>query len=281
MSFGRGTTISEIGSVSEIYVHQRAFDFGEFDLIEAVDGFVDQMREWLYRPQELPREAIYSNAVHEFLCKDCGSQYVMDSRGQPERIAAVRAGLRAMDALDYLEYFEWLAAQVEAMKSEINRLFQAGGKWDDAIRGALNHRSRDLRKIKQAIPVFPLIAGYLTSLPNLRPLEGKFFDMKMYELVESVPDYQARLEAAMHDGHWVTQMLYILCLKSGQRYHRHSGPPTVIDLKGGIGSYGVLLTRGEHNITQYPNRAELRDMSGKLITSVNLNETKPETRPLN
>lgn len=239
------------------------------------------MRQWLYRPEELPREAIYSNAVHEFLCKDCGSQYVMDCRWQPDRIAAVRAGLRDMGALDYLEYFEWLAAQVQAMKPEIDRLFQAGGKWSDAIRGALNHRSKDLRKIKQSKPVIPLIAGYLTSLSNLRPLDDRSFEMKMYELVESVPDYQARLEAAMHDGHWVTQMLYILCLKSGQRYHRHSGPPTVIDLKEKIGAIRVLLTRGEHKIIQYADRAELRDMSGKLVAAVDFIETKPEHRPLN
>ena len=45
MSFGRRTAISEIGAVSKIYVRQRAFDYGEFDLIEAVDGFVDQMKQ--------------------------------------------------------------------------------------------------------------------------------------------------------------------------------------------------------------------------------------------
>ncbi len=234
--------------MSTIYVQQRAFDYGEFDLIEAVDGFVDRMKQWLYRPEELPREAIYSNAVHEFLCRDCGSQYVRDTRWQPDRIEAVRAGLQAMGALDYLEYFEWLAAQVQAMKSEIDHLFQAGGKWDAAIRGALNHRSKDLRKINQAQPIVPLIAGYLTSLPNLQPLDDRSFEMKMYKLVESVPDYQARLEAAMHDGHGVTQMLYLLCLKSGQRFHRHSGPPTMIDLKERIAGIGVLLTRGEHQM---------------------------------
>ena len=179
MSFGRRTTISEIGFVSKIYVHQRAFDYGEFDLIEAVDAFVDRMKQWLDRPEELPREAIYSNAVHEFLCRDCGSQYVRDTGWQPDRIEAVRAGLQAMGALDYLEYFEWLAAQVQAMKPEIDR-----GKLDAAIRGALNHRSKDLRKINQAQPIVPLIAGYLTSLPNLQPLDDRSFEMKMYELVE-------------------------------------------------------------------------------------------------
>lgn len=280
MASNHGEVAPETGCRSRIYVRQEAYDYGDFDLVEAVDAFVDKMTQWLYRPEELPREAIYSQATHYFVAMDGGSNYVMNGRWKLDQTAAVRAGFRAMGALDYLEYFEWLSAQVDAMKPDIDHLFSEGGRWDKAIRDALNHRTRDLYKLKKAQPFVPLLADYLKGLPNLQPLDDMAYRQAMYELAESAPDYEQRLQEHLFDKNWLTQMIHILCLKSKQRLHECAAPK-VIDWEGKISAFPVMLTRGEHRIIQYPNRCELRDDSDKLVAVVYKDEIRPENCSLN
>jgi hypothetical protein len=268
---------SSLPVVPEIFVRERAMDTGRSDaLIEAAYSFFDSMIDWYYRREEVAEELFWSVAVSDLIGQvrnGGGAQYVMNRRWDQERVRAVRAGLQAMSADEHLQWFEWLAAQVSALDAEIPRFLSSPGFGDKDIHDALCHKDREFFALKRTAPIERNHGHWLRSLPIVKPLDDKQFDEKMYELVESTPDYKDRIVADLHRGHSHSQMERLLLWKSGQRLHRHHGPGRA-DLKNLTEVFTVTLTRGKHEITQYRDRAELRDMKGVLLATAERSETR-------
>jgi len=265
--------------VADIFVLSRAIESKDpYALVEHVRDFHDRLTGWYYRPEELAEELAWSTSVDEFvgeILNGGGAQYVMNGHWTTREVSAVRAGLRAMGAVEYLDWFEWLAAQVTALAGDIPRFLGSPGFGDKDVHDALCHRDRDFYALERRDPIHPIHSRWLRLLPSLRVLDDVAYGAKIHELVESVPDYRARAEANLYRGHWQSQMLKLLCWKTGQRFHRYNGPLRA-DLKNRIGYRSITLTRGDHEVTEYPDRSELRDPAGTLIATVQANEVRSQ-----
>jgi hypothetical protein len=266
--------------VTDIFVCRRASESKDpYALVEEAHGFHDKMAGWYYRSEELAEELFWSVAVNEFVGQihnGGGAQYVMNRHWTTREVSAVRTGLRAMGATAHLDWFEWLAAQVAALAGDIPRFLESPGFGDKDVHDALCHRDRDFYALDRRDSIHPIHSRWLRSLPSLKVLDKDDFDAKMHELVESVPDYRARAEASLYRGHWQSQMLKLLCWKTGQRFHSFNGLRA--DLKNLIGYRSVTLTRGAHEVTEYLDRSELRDPAGALIATVEANEVRSASK---
>ena len=269
--------------VTNIFVSKRASESKDpYALVEEAQGFYEKMMYWHYRREELAEELVWSVAVNELagqVHNGGGAQYVMNRHWNEWEVAGVRAGLRAMGATAHLDWFEWLAAQVTALAGDIPRFLKSPGFGDRDIHDALCHRDRDFYALERRDSIHPIHSRWLRSLPSLKVLDEDDFDAKMHDLVESVPDYRARAEASLYRGHWQSQLLKLLCWKTGQRFHRFNGPLRA-DLKNRIGYRSVTLTRGVHEVTEYPDRSELHDAAGALIATVQADEARSASRRL-
>ncbi len=194
-----------------------------YDIIESNISFVNAQLAEQIRTSELSRDALRSYYADYYLAQMNNggfSQFVYNSRWDPDVIGYVREGVEAVGAVEHLALFERASRLVEDLgPKKLKRFLDSGYFGRNRIRDALSVFDDEFFALCEREDLIALNARWLRGLPNLCVLSLEEMHRELGRRVDALPDRAERVAQARADEPRSFQVIRALCRAAGQELH--------------------------------------------------------------
>jgi hypothetical protein len=246
------------------------------DLSSSVIDFVNAMLESHHDWSEIPRAALLAYYVDFFVAQlnNGGfSQFVYNTRWNPEVLGYVREGLEALAAqqvLAVLDRGESLVAQLGEARLEA---FLDGEYWDESpARDRLDTISGKLLAAIDQDDVTVQNDAWIRDLPELVAASAEAIAAEIERRMRALPDLEDRIERARAEEPPLDDLARALCEVTGQDFeritggdpnHHHNGRPVVAwHFRTDRGPHYLVVDREVGEVLMFHSETNL------LVTSI-------------
>jgi hypothetical protein len=235
-----------------------------YDVIWSNVDFLNALFAAYIGEAEVSRDALMSYYVDYYLAQVNNggfSQFVYNSRWDPEVVGRVRKGLGAMNAKRNLALFEEGAALVSSLGEAKLKTFLASEYFgDNRLRdqlAAIDDRFFDLQKDEDLIR---LNSAWLKRHPKLVVVSKSELTKEVAKRAAAVPDRAVREKRALDAEPQFTKLIRLLCAKTGQTLERiTAGDPTHKYQGKEVLAWHFITDKGHHYMVEADGKAMMFD----------------------
>jgi hypothetical protein len=223
--------------------------------------FVNALLDEYLTTDEIAADAVRSYYVDYYLAEVNNggfSQFVYNSRWDPEIIAFAREGLRAMSSKRHLEVFEEGVRLVEEIgPARLKGYFASEYFGENMNRDELNALNDDFSMAEQTEDLLALNAAWLRNHPRLWPIQTvELMREEARRRGQVVPDRERRIAEARAREPRYMKLIRLLCESAGQELDRvTAGDPAHIHEGSRTVAWHFITDKGHHHMVDTGRKA--------------------------
>lgn len=231
-----------------------------YQIVESNIYFVNALFEEYLTEEEVPRDALRSYYVDYYLAQVNNggfSQFVYNSRWNPQLIAFVRDGMRAIGAKRHLELFEENARFVERFgQDRLEEYFGSEYFGENQDRDDLNAPNDRFFEVEKQEDLLALNATWLRTHPKLVVLTTEQMRAEIRRRGQAISDRERRVAEALANEPRYMKLIRALCAQAGFELQRvTAGDP--VRVHDGVQTIGwhFITDQGHHHMVDVGGRA--------------------------
>lgn len=231
-----------------------------YDVILSNIDFINGQLQAHLRHDELSPDALRSYYVDYYLAQVNNggfSQFVYNSRFEPDTIRCIREGLQAMRAVRHLELFNESAGIIERIGPDgLEKFFASEYFGDNTERDALNQFDNRFFALSKNEDLIVLNSKWLKSLPNLVAMTKAEMQAEVERRSSSLPDLQQRVANALANEPRYKKIIRALCREAGHTLSRvTAGDPTHKHNGISVLAWHFITDKGHHYMIDVGGKA--------------------------
>jgi hypothetical protein len=259
----RGGGMEKKGVITSdaIVVSEKSFRSKETgDIVESNVSFINALFDECLTEAEVSAEALRSYYVDYYLAQVNNggfSQFVYNSRWNPQCIEYVREGMRAMKAKQHLEVFEEGAELVKKLGSKGLKAYLASEYFgENTERDKLNGVNDRFMDVEKKEDLLTLNAAWLRRHPKLLVLEVEEMKEEVRRRGQALPDREQRVAEARANEPRYMKLIRALCERAGQKLERvTAGDPTRVHEGVRTLAWHFITDKGHHHMVDVGGKA--------------------------
>jgi hypothetical protein len=237
--------------------------FGNDDpgaIVESNISFLNALFEEYLTADEVSADALRSYYVDYYLAQVNNggfSQFVYNSRWNPQVVAFVREGLRAMKAKRHLEVFEEGARLVERFgQDRLAAYFASEYFGENPDRDELNAPNDRFLEVEKKEDLLALNAAWLRNHAKLVVLTVQEMQEEVRRRGQALPDRERRIAEALANEPRYMKLIRALCERAGHDLERvTAGDPTRVHEGAQTLAWHFITDKGHHHMVESGRKA--------------------------
>lgn len=225
--------------------------------------FVNLLLEQHLRIDEIPIDAVRSYYVDYYMAQvENGgfSQFVYNSKWNPQIIERITEGLRIIGAARHLEVFREGGRIIEKLGASGLEEYLSGEYFDEnPERDALNQLEERFAEAAEHEDLLSLNAGWLRDHHSLALLPNEeALRQEAIRRGRELPDLESRIAKARANAPRYEKLIRALCEHAGQELRRiTAGDPTRMHRGNRVLAWHFITDKGHHHMLDYEERATM------------------------
>jgi hypothetical protein len=228
-------------------------------VIQSNIEFINALFSEHVRQSEISRDALRSYYVDYYLCEVLNggfSQFVYNSRWDPETIALVREGLARIGAPRHAELFGEGEALATARPSRLQSFFRSAFFGTNKERDRLDEVNERFTAIEESESLEGLNASWLRSRPDLIAVPERDMETEVRERASRIEDLETRKAEALAAEPRYMKLIRALCAAAGHSLQRvTAGDPTNQYEGKTVMAWHFITDKGHHYMVDLDDNA--------------------------
>ncbi len=246
-----------------IIVSKRKYDSSDpYDIILSNIAVLNGQFEEHLTEEEVSQDSLLSYYVDYYLAQlnNGGfSQFVYNSRWNPQIVEFVETGMRELNAHKNLEKFEKACGLVEKLgPDELANFFVSEFFGENATRDALDEFNEELFDVCEEEDLIELNSNWLRNHPKLVVLTVDEIKAEVKRRGEAIPDREARVGEALENEPRFAKLIRALCVAANHEFNQITAGDPTHEFEGqNIMAWHFLTENGHYYLVDHEEKAHM------------------------